>query len=138
MSSTMRLGGFILAALVAFGVMVFLLGEKQFLFSHTYNLNTQFDNVAGLDEGAPVRAGGVHVGAVQRIHLPRTPDDKITVEMKLEKSTRDVIKKDSIATIETEGLLGAKYVAITFGSPEAETLRSGTRSTAGRRSTTRT
>jgi hypothetical protein len=57
MSSKVRLGGFILAALVAFGVMVFLLGDKQFLFSSTYDVNTQFENVAGLDQGAPVRAG---------------------------------------------------------------------------------
>ena len=57
MSSKVRLGGFILAALVAFGVMVFLLGDKQFLFSSTYDINTQFENVARLDQGAPVRAG---------------------------------------------------------------------------------
>jgi phospholipid/cholesterol/gamma-HCH transport system substrate-binding protein len=57
MSSKVRLGGFILAALVALGGLVFLLGDKQFLFSSTYDVNTQFENVAGLDQGAPVRAG---------------------------------------------------------------------------------
>src|SRR5713226_3031438 len=102
MTSTVRLGAFIFSALIMLGIMVFLIGEKQFLFSRTYHIKAQFDNVAGLDEGAPVRAGGVHVGAVQRIRLPQQPDEKITVEMTLEKSTRQVLKKDSIASIETE------------------------------------
>jgi phospholipid/cholesterol/gamma-HCH transport system substrate-binding protein len=125
MSSTIRLGAFILVSLIAFGVMVFLVGDKQFLFSRTYSISAPFENVAGLDEGAPVRAGGVRIGAVKRIRLPHKPGDKIMVEMDLEHSTRDVIKKDSIASIETEGLLGAKYVAVSFGSQEAEQVADG-------------
>src|SRR5690242_9363761 len=125
MSSTARLGAFIIVALIAFGFMVFLLGDKQFLFSRTYRINAPFDNVAGLDEGAPVRAGGVRVGTVKSIQLPHQPQDKITVELELASSTRDVIKKDSIATIETEGLLGNKYIAVTFGSADAEQVRNG-------------
>jgi len=124
-SNTARLGAFILVALVMFGIMVFLLGDKQLLFSRTYTVSAPFDNVAGLDEGAPVRAGGVRIGTVKRILLPRQPEGKLTVELQLDNSTRDVIKKDSIASIETEGLLGAKYLAITFGSLEAEQVREG-------------
>ena len=125
MSSTARLGAFILVALVVFGIMVFLVGDNQLLFSRTYTISAPFDNVAGLDEGAPVRAGGVRVGTVKRILLPRQPEGKLTVELQLDNSTRDVIKKDSVATIETEGLLGAKYLAVTFGSLEAEHVRDG-------------
>jgi len=124
-TSTVRLGAFIIFGLLAFGVMVFLLGNKQFLFSSTYDINAAFESVAGLDEGAPVRAGGVRIGTVKGIQLPHRPQDKITVELELASSTRDVIKNDSIATIETEGLLGNKYVAVTFGSAEAEEVRSG-------------
>ena len=125
MSSNTRLGAFVLIALIMFGVMVFLIGDKQLLFSRTYRISAPFDNVAGLDEGAPVRAGGVRIGAVKRILLPHQPQDKITVELQLDNSTRDVIKKDSVASIETEGLLGAKYLAVSFGSLEAERVRDG-------------
>jgi phospholipid/cholesterol/gamma-HCH transport system substrate-binding protein len=125
MSSTARLGAFIFVSLVVFGVMVFLVGDNQLLFSRTYTISAPFDNVAGLDEGAPVRAGGVRVGTVKRILLPRQPEGKLTVELQLDNATREVIKKDSIATIETEGLLGAKYLAVTFGSLEAEHVRDG-------------
>ena len=125
MYSTARLGAFILVALIMFGVMVFLIGDKELLFSLTYQISAPFDNVAGLDEGAPVRAGGVRIGTVKKILLPHQPEDKITVEMQLDNSTRDVIKKDSVASIETEGLLGAKYLAVSFGSLEAERVRDG-------------
>lgn len=125
MSSTARLGAFILVALVMFGVMVFLIGDKQLLFSRTYHVRTPFENVAGLDEGAPVRAGGVRIGTVQSIELPRRPEDKIMVDLELDNSTRDVIKKDSVASIQTEGLLGNKYLAISFGSSEGERLADG-------------
>jgi phospholipid/cholesterol/gamma-HCH transport system substrate-binding protein len=125
MSSTIRLGAFILVALIVFGVMVFLVGDRELLFSRTYRIRAPFDNVAGLDEGAPVRAGGVRIGTVQQIQLPHQPDDKISVEIELANATRDVMKKDSIASIETEGLLGSKYVAISFGSVDAEQLHDG-------------
>ena len=125
MSRTARLGAFIFAALVIFAVTVFLIGEKQFLFSRTYHLKTTFDNVAGLDEGAPVRAGGVRIGTVKKIQLPRNPTEKILIEMQLEDSTHSVIRKDSVAAIETEGLLGSKYMEISFGSAQGEQLRDG-------------
>jgi len=60
---------------------IFLVGDKQFLFSRTYRLNAPFDNVAGLDQGAPVRAGGVRVGTVDHIQMPRQADGKVVVAM---------------------------------------------------------
>jgi phospholipid/cholesterol/gamma-HCH transport system substrate-binding protein len=125
MSSTARLGAFILAALMGFAVMAFWIGNKQFMFSRTYHISAPFDNVVGLDEGAPVRTGGVRVGSVKHIRLPHQPGDKITVEIELENSTREVIKKDSIASIETEGLLGSKYLAVSFGSADGEQVQNG-------------
>ena len=125
MTGSARLGAFILVAVIAFAVMIFWIGDKQSLFSHTYRISAPFDNVAGLEEGAPVRVGGVRIGTVDQIHLPHQPDDKISVELQLQNPTRNVIKKDSIASIETEGLLGSKYVAVSFGSLEAGQIADG-------------
>jgi phospholipid/cholesterol/gamma-HCH transport system substrate-binding protein len=125
MSRTLRLGAFILIALIVFTVLVFWIGDRQFVFTRTFHIRAPFENVAGLDEGAPVRVGGVRVGTVQHIILQAQPGDKIIVEMELQHSTRDVIKKDSVASIETEGLLGAKYAAVSFGSPESEPVQEG-------------
>jgi phospholipid/cholesterol/gamma-HCH transport system substrate-binding protein len=72
--------------------------------------------VAGLAPGADVEVGGVHSGTVHSISLPHNPTEKILVVMDLEKATQDIVKKDSVASIQTEGLLGNQYVAISFGS----------------------
>jgi len=125
MSSNFRLGVFVIAMLLIFAAGVFWIGSKQFLFTSTYHLNADFQNVAGLSNGAEVRVGGIHQGTVKRIDLPRRPDEKLRVLMDLKRATRDVIKKDSIAAIRSEGLVGDKYVEISFGSNEAPKIKDG-------------
>jgi phospholipid/cholesterol/gamma-HCH transport system substrate-binding protein len=127
MSRAARLGMFMIAALAILFAGIFIIGGKQYLFTSTYRLNTQFGSVVGLDSGADVRVGGVHGGSVRSVELPTKPTDKITVRMDLDRSTHNLIKQDSVATIETEGLLGNEYVAISFGSGKgAEVLDDGT------------
>jgi phospholipid/cholesterol/gamma-HCH transport system substrate-binding protein len=111
--------------LITLAIAIFIIGDKKLLFTTTYRLNAGFDTVAGLQNGAEVRVGGIHKGTVDRIYLPRQPGEKVVVAMNLESATREVIKKDSVASIQTEGLLGNKYVTISFGSKEAESVRSG-------------
>jgi ABC-type transporter Mla subunit MlaD len=53
------------------------IGDKQFLFSSTYLLKADFQNVAGLNNGADVRVGGVREGTVKHIDLPIRPDEKV-------------------------------------------------------------
>ena len=125
MSRVARLGAFILGALLILTFIVFRIGDKDFLFSTTYRLQAPFDNVAGLGNGAEVRLGGVRVGAVDFIQLPGQAGDKVLVAMNLESSTRMLIRKNSVVAIETEGLLGSKYVTITVGSQEAPTVDDG-------------
>src|SRR5271156_6514862 len=116
MSRAARLGAFIVATMAILIAGIFIIGSKQYLFSSTYKLKAQFDNVVGLDAGADVRVGGVHSGTVSSIVLPHKPGEKVMVIMDLGKSTHEIIKQDSVATIETEGLLGNQYLAISFGS----------------------
>jgi outer membrane protein OmpA-like peptidoglycan-associated protein len=123
MSRLARLGLFIFGTLMILGAAVFLIGDKQFLFSNRYSIQASFDNVAGLINGADVRVGGVRKGTVREIRLPSRSGERVIVLMSLESSTRKVVKKDSIAAIETEGLLGNKYVTVSFGSAEAEPIQ---------------
>ena len=123
MSRAARLGAFIVATLAILAVGIFIIGSKQYLFSSTYRLQAQFDNVEGLDEGGDVRVGGVHVGTVRKIVLPHKPGEKVTVIMDLQKATHEIIKRDSVASIETEGLLGNQYMAISSGSRGAADVR---------------
>jgi phospholipid/cholesterol/gamma-HCH transport system substrate-binding protein len=112
-------------ALAILATGVFIIGSKEYLFSSTYQLKAQFDNVAGLAAGADVRVGGVHSGTVHSISLPHKTGEKVTVLMELDKSTHEIIKHDSVASIETEGLLGSQFVAISFGSDGQSQVENG-------------
>lgn len=125
MSRAARLGAFILLGLAILISGIFIIGGKQYMFSPTYRLKSQFSSVVGLDTGAEVRVGGVHTGTVRSVQLPTKPTDKITVWMDLDRSTHSIIKQDSKAAIETEGLLGNEYVSISFGSADAANVADG-------------
>jgi len=125
MSRAARLGAFIVATLAILVAGIFIIGSKQYLFSSTYELKAQFDNVVGLDAGGDVRVGGVHSGTVHSIVLPHKPGEKVTVILDVAKSTHEIVKQDSVATIETEGLLGNQFLAISFGSAGSGEVRDG-------------
>jgi phospholipid/cholesterol/gamma-HCH transport system substrate-binding protein len=125
MSRVARLGAFIVVTLAILAAGVFVIGSKEYLFRSTYHLKAQFDNVAGLAAGADVQVGGVHSGTVQSIALPHKPGEQVTVLMDLDRSTHEIIKQDSVASIETEGVLGNQFVSISFGSAGQAEVKDG-------------
>ena len=92
----------------------------------------QFQNVAGLGTGAPVRVAGIHEGTARSISLPNRPDGEVRVATDLQNQTRDVIKSDSAASIAAEGLVGDMYVEISFGSKDVPSVTDGEPSKANR------
>ncbi|MFC5862563.1 MlaD family protein [Acidicapsa dinghuensis] len=125
MNRTARLGAFILFTLAILLTGIFIIGSKRYLFTPTYELKAQFANVAGLQQGADVMVGGLHAGTVKAVDLPNNPDGKLTVTMMMNESTRKIVRKNSIASIETEGLLGNQYVAVSFGASDQAEVKSG-------------
>jgi len=125
MSRLAGLGAFIAVTLAVLVAGVFIIGSKQYLFQSTYTLRAEFDNVAGLAEGADVQVGGVHSGTVTAILLPKKPGEKVSVVMELARSTHEIIKQDSVASIETQGLLGSQYMAVSFGSAGQGDVKNG-------------
>jgi phospholipid/cholesterol/gamma-HCH transport system substrate-binding protein len=125
MSRSARLGAFILGTLAILAIGIFIIGSRKYLFERTYELRTQFTDVAGLQGGADVLIGGVHGGTVKSINLPHDSSNLITVILEMNKATQDVIKQDSVASIQTEGLLGNQYVSVAFGSPNKPGVQDG-------------
>jgi phospholipid/cholesterol/gamma-HCH transport system substrate-binding protein len=125
MSRAFWVGIFVTGTLLILAGGVFLIGRKDFLFSSTYRLKAEFSNVAGLVRGAEVRIGGVRQGTVGNITLPKQPGDRVIVSVDLASGTRSIVKKDSAAAIKAEGLLGSKYVEVSFGSNDAEAVKNG-------------
>jgi phospholipid/cholesterol/gamma-HCH transport system substrate-binding protein len=125
MSRAFRLGLFIVSTLAILAVGTFLIGERQSLFSRTYRMTTTFKSVSGLSAGAEVRVGGIRQGTVRQIDLPSSSGGEMTVRMDLERSSRAVVKTDSLASIGTEGLLGSEFIDISFGSDDAPPVPPG-------------
>src|SRR5579872_1636859 len=126
MGSSIRLGVFVLVALAVLVWFVFLIGNAENRFGGTYRLRAEFQNVSGLEEGAEVRVGGLHSGTVRTIQLPAQPGGKLTVVMDLANRTEKLVKQDSVASIEAEGMVGSKYVEVSFGTPASPPARGGT------------
>jgi phospholipid/cholesterol/gamma-HCH transport system substrate-binding protein len=125
MSRSFRLGLFLLITLAIMAACVFLVGREESEFGSNYLVRSDFASVAGLNEGADVRVGGIRKGTVRSIHLPQTPDGKVVVTMDLSKETQAIVRQDSVASIQSAGLLGDKYVEVSFGSADAARLKGG-------------
>src|SRR5207247_8169746 len=120
-----RVGVFVLVALAAFLVMVYALGARARLFEAHYTIHADFTEVAGLTEGATVRLAGVQIGRVTDVRLPGEPGGKVRVDLTIARRYADRIRRDSIARIETQGLLGDKVGEVTVGSAAAPARKRG-------------
>jgi phospholipid/cholesterol/gamma-HCH transport system substrate-binding protein len=120
-----RVGVFVLVALAVFLGLVYALGARARLFEARYTIHADFTEVGGLVEGATVRLAGVQIGRVTGVHLPGEPGGKVRIDLTIARRYSDRIRKNSIARIETQGLLGDKIVEITVGNATAPPVAPG-------------
>ena len=108
-----RLGVFVTLGVALFTFSVYYLGKSQNLFGNTFTIYSDFKNVNGLQPGNNVRFSGINVGSVQQIDILN--DSTLRVKMNLQKRVKEYIKKDAIASIGTDGLVGSALVNINPG-----------------------
>lgn len=123
--SSVRLGIFIFLGIALLVLGIFLIGQKNALFSSTFNVNAYFKDVQGLRSGATVRLSGIDVGSVNNINIVNDTTGRVKVSMELQTDIRRFIRTDTKATIETEGLVGSKVVVLKIGSSNAEPVKDG-------------
>jgi phospholipid/cholesterol/gamma-HCH transport system substrate-binding protein len=121
----LRVGVFVLLALLTFLGLIYALGARARLFESRYTVHAEFTEVGGLVEGATVRLAGVQIGRVTAVTLPGQPGGKVRVDLTIARRFSDRIRKNSVARIETQGLLGDKIVEITVGDTTAPPLAPG-------------
>ncbi len=112
----------VVVAIVLFGAGLFLIGNRHKAFRRHIDFYTEFANVDGIAKGAKVRVDGMDGGQVQDVIIPSGPGHKFRLKMTLEDRLHGLIRNDSIVSIETEGLVGDKFLLIRNGteqSPEA-------------------
>lgn len=112
--STIKLGVFISLGVAVLILGIYFIGEKQQIFKRTFRVSGVFRDVAGLQEGNNVRFSGINVGTVDNIRI--ASDSSVRVEILIGEGTRQFIKKDAVASIGSEGLMGNKILVITPGT----------------------
>ncbi len=120
-----KLGIFIFLGSSLLVIGIFLLGNKDQLFASTFTVKAYFETIEGLRNGASVRFGGIDVGAVKEIKILDDASGRVEVSMRIKTDIKRFIRKNSVATIETEGLVGNKIVMLTMGSENFEPIADG-------------
>ncbi|HVN63242.1 MAG TPA: MlaD family protein [Candidatus Binataceae bacterium] len=124
--SAMRVGVTIAAAIVVLCIAIFQIGHGSRIFTRTQRLEAHFHRINGLQSGAPVMLVGLRIGAVDSIEFPTDmKSDYVAVKMWIEQSAAPRVRVDSIAQIDSMGLLGDKYVELSTGSASAAPAASG-------------
>lgn len=113
-ASSWKLGMFVLIGIVAFTATIYFVGKQKNLFGSTFHLNSHFKNVSGLEVGNNVLFSGINIGTVSEIQL--ISDTSVVVRLLIEKGVQKFIKKDALASIGSDGLMGDKVLVINPGT----------------------
>jgi len=122
-SQKIRLGLFVIIGLALFVLTIYFIGSKQQMFGKTETLTAVFNNVAGLQLGNNVRYSGINVGTVRGIEIVN--DTTINVEMQIDQTILPHIKKNAVATIGSDGLVGSVIINIIPGQGDALPVQPG-------------
>ncbi len=121
--SFVKLGIFVITGSVLLIVAAYLIGSQEKMFSPTFELTTVFNNVGGLQVGNNVRYAGINAGTVRRIAMET--DTSIRVYMRIDADLQSHIKKNALAMVGSDGLVGSMLVNILPGDGEAPPVDSG-------------
>jgi phospholipid/cholesterol/gamma-HCH transport system substrate-binding protein len=118
-------GAFVIIGVLLFTAALFMIGERRMLFADRFELYTEFAKLGQLEQGSIVRVAGMNAGEVTEIRVPASPAERFRVKMQVRSDLHPLIRTDSIATAQTEGLVGGIYVNIATGSERAAQLPTG-------------
>lgn len=109
-------GAFVVGGVLLFALGLFLIGNRRMMFSDTFEVYAEFSRIAGLQNGAIVRVSGLDAGEVETIHLPTTPSGKFRIKLRVRKDVHPLLRLDSVASIQNDGLVGNKFVQVESGT----------------------
>jgi phospholipid/cholesterol/gamma-HCH transport system substrate-binding protein len=118
-------GAFVVIGVLLFTVGLFMIGERRMLFEDRLVVYTEFAKLGQLQMGAVVRVAGADAGEVVDIAIPPSPAGKFRVKMEIREELHGLVRTDSVATTQTEGLVGAQFVNIGAGSETAPQIPEG-------------
>ncbi len=116
-SRNLRLGIFVIVGTTLLITALYIIGSKQNLFGSTFKISAQFNDVNGLMKGNNVRFAGINVGTVESVNI--IADTSVNVIMIIENNAQQYIKKNALASVGTDGLMGNKLVNINSVNAES-------------------
>lgn len=118
-----RLGIFVIVSTLLLISLLYFIGNKQNLFGKTFRISAVFNNVNGLILGNNVRYSGINVGTVKKINMVN--DTTICVDMIVEEQFLKHLKKNAVAAIGSDGLVGSMVINIVPKKGNSENLIPG-------------
>lgn len=125
----LRVGLLVLAALAVLAIGLLVIGDRNNFFLRKTSYFVRFGQVGGLAPGAGVTLDGVNVGTVEKVVLPKNPQQReIDVWLAIDRRYGERLRapqtpapapdKEQVtkAKITTLGLLGDKYIELNSGS----------------------
>lgn len=122
-SEKIKLGFFVISGLLLFVLVVYFIGNKQKMFGSTDHITAVFSNVNGLQLGNNVRYSGVNIGTVRAIEMIN--DTTIRVDMLIDQAVFPHIKKNALASIGSDGLVGSMVINILPGKGDQQQIQPG-------------
>jgi len=120
-----RLGIFVSLGVLILFIIIFFIGTNQNLFSSKFKIKTNFGNVSGLQVGGQVRFSGISVGVIENIQIIN--DSTVNIIASIDNDVKKFIKKDSKASIASEGVIGDRILTISQGSSKSPQVKDGDR-----------
>ncbi len=123
----LRVGAFVLISLIVLGTGIFFIAGQGDIFARHYELKLYLPSAGDLQKGAVVSLEGIPAGNVRRIAISSysQPDRAVEIDLEISRKYQQQIRTDSVATMQTLGLLGETYVDITRGTPPHPALKEG-------------
>ncbi len=118
-------GVFLVGGFLLFAIGLFLIGNRQQLFTESIETYAEFSNLAGLQNGATVRVSGADAGRVLRIDPPAAPGAKFRVHFRVVEQLLPIIRQDSVASIQTDGIVGNMYLEVGAGTSASAQITRG-------------
>jgi len=120
-SSEIKSGLFVVVTLVLLLVLTFVVGG--WFKKGDYEWKVQFGYLSGLSDSAPVYYAGREVGKVDGIQILKGEPRPVLVTIKVSKDV--YVRNDSVAYIDTLGMMGEKFIEISVGSKDAPPMDAG-------------
>ena len=118
-------GAFVAGGILLFAVGLFLIGDRRLLFVDRYELFTTYNRVTGVQIGTAVRVAGLAAGEVTEVLIPSGPQQRFRVRMRIREDLQPLVRADSTASVQTDGLVGNTFIQIGGGTEESPVAQPG-------------